>query len=99
MITRRNVLRLAGTAAAAGLGVTPALLMHRKPKPPAVRIHTLEIDNWDRVMPFGRKLSWNTIGVKDVPAVGATLQIEKNYEDAEKVERFRVIVTRHEVTL
>lgn len=78
---------------------------------PPVRVYTKEIDTWNNIIDGGRDLCWTTTDIGIMPDVGATLVIErtpgvspdKKIGTLEnlglRVERFRVIVTRHEVTL
>lgn len=75
---------------------------------PAVWVYTKEIDTWNKIIDGGRDLCWTTTDIGIMPDVGATLQIERTpgvspdkkigtLENVGlRVERFRVVVTRHE---
>lgn len=92
MIRRRDFLKAAMAAA-----ISPKLI-HGAP-PDTMRVHCKEIAHsiWeDRILINGRVLSWSTNDVEYMPKVGTTLQIEHKNNNTSKMERFRVVVTKHE---
>lgn len=88
-ISRRDFL----SAAIATVILGPKLI---SVNPSVVRIHAVEIDNYNNVIPLRRALSWSIKDIKLVPDVGATLQIEQDFKETRKIERFRVKVVSHE---